>query len=440
MKVRYNEARYGRDLPCGDIVCDNTWALIKDAIDTWVASQHAAGRTDDQIKADLASYRPVGPQRLRRRRQLQRARRLHRPLPDRARRRRPGRRRPAAGRGRDLVAPLEGVPEQRPTGPRSTRTAAPRSARTGLWVADYTIQPENGGLSVFAHEYGHDLGLPDHYDTAGGDNAVNWWTLMAQSRVSAAERPGHRHQARRPRRVGQAPARLARLRGRARRARTARSTSARTSTTAPRPRASSCRSARPEGHDDLRRARRRDQAVVVRDGRRPGRLDDAVGHAARRAAGTARLPGALEHRGLRHRRRATTRTSRSNDGTGWKALPGSITKAAEGNGIDGVQADLEGRRRSTCPRYAGKTVQLRLRYRTDGAAQGNPDASFEPGIYADQITIKSGSTTVFTDGAESGANGWTLDGLHGRRRVRRSSSSTTTTWRRTASTAAGTST
>ena len=26
---------------------------------------------------------------------------------------------------------------------------------------------------MFAHEYGHDLGLPDHYDTAGGgDNAV----------------------------------------------------------------------------------------------------------------------------------------------------------------------------------------------------------------------------------------------------------------------------
>ena len=30
--------------------------LIKDAIDTWVADQHAKGRTDEQIKADLASY------------------------------------------------------------------------------------------------------------------------------------------------------------------------------------------------------------------------------------------------------------------------------------------------------------------------------------------------------------------------------------------------
>ena len=35
---------------------------------------------------------------------------------------------------------------------------------TGVWVGDYTIQPETGGLGVFVHEYGHDLGLPDLYD------------------------------------------------------------------------------------------------------------------------------------------------------------------------------------------------------------------------------------------------------------------------------------
>ena len=41
---------------------------------------------------------------------------------------------------------------------------------------------------MFAHEYGHDLGLPDHYDTSGGgENGVNWWTIMGQSRVSAPE-------------------------------------------------------------------------------------------------------------------------------------------------------------------------------------------------------------------------------------------------------------
>jgi immune inhibitor A len=35
-------------------------------------------------------------------------------------------------------------------------------------------------VGVFAHEYGHDLGLPDLYDTAsGGDSDVDFWDLMA---------------------------------------------------------------------------------------------------------------------------------------------------------------------------------------------------------------------------------------------------------------------
>ncbi len=57
---------------------------------------------------------------------------------------------------------------------------------TGVWVNDYTVQPENGGLSVYAHEFAHDLGLPDLYDTSGNsggaENSVGFWSLMAQSR------------------------------------------------------------------------------------------------------------------------------------------------------------------------------------------------------------------------------------------------------------------
>jgi len=51
---------------------------------------------------------------------------------------------------------------------------------TGYWIGDYTTEPENGGLGVFAHEYAHDLGLPDLYDTSGGgENGTGFWTLMS---------------------------------------------------------------------------------------------------------------------------------------------------------------------------------------------------------------------------------------------------------------------
>ncbi|HKT70358.1 MAG TPA: immune inhibitor A domain-containing protein, partial [Terriglobales bacterium] len=35
----------------------------------------------------------------------------------------------------------------------------------GLYIYNYTMMPEDGGVGVFAHEFGHDLGLPDEYDT-----------------------------------------------------------------------------------------------------------------------------------------------------------------------------------------------------------------------------------------------------------------------------------
>jgi immune inhibitor A len=51
---------------------------------------------------------------------------------------------------------------------------------TDLRVANYIVQPEDSGVGVFAHEYGHDLGLPDLYDTSGGgDSDVDFWDLMS---------------------------------------------------------------------------------------------------------------------------------------------------------------------------------------------------------------------------------------------------------------------
>lgn len=407
VKVRYNEARYGRSggFPCGDNVCDNTWALIKDAIDTWVADQKAKGRTDADIKADLQSYdqwdrndfdhdgnfnEPDG--------YIDHFQIVH-----------------AGGdeadgdphQGEDAIwshrwKAFQGTGQ----GPEGNKDGGTQIGTTGLWVADYTIQPENGGVSVFAHEYGHDLGLPDHYDTAGGpDNAVNWWTLMAQSRTSAPEDQA----------IGTRAADL--------------------------------------GAWDKLQLGWLDYEIVPAGQNRtldlgPHEYNSAkaqgvvvplpqktvshdVGAPAAGAkqwwSGTGNDLDATLTRSVAIPAGTTTLTFQArwniedcgttpcdygyvevDDGTGFKAIAGSITKAAEKNGIDGYQAtyvpatfDLSA--------YAGKTVQLRIRYKTDGAAEGqNPNA--EAGFFVDEIKVVNGTTTVFSDGAESGANGWTANG------------------------------
>ncbi len=62
--------------------------------------------------------------------------------------------------------------------------AGVRLGNSSKWIGDYTIEPENGGVGVFSHEFGHDLGLPDEYDTSGNtggaENGTGWWTIMSQ--------------------------------------------------------------------------------------------------------------------------------------------------------------------------------------------------------------------------------------------------------------------
>ena len=56
VKVPFNEARYGRDY-CGDIVCTNTWFLLRDAMAVWVQDQLARGQDAwPQIQAYLATF------------------------------------------------------------------------------------------------------------------------------------------------------------------------------------------------------------------------------------------------------------------------------------------------------------------------------------------------------------------------------------------------
>ena len=52
---------------------------------------------------------------------------------------------------------------------------------TTLKAYDYIIQPEDGTTGVFTHEYAHNLGLPDEYDTSstGTGSPVEAWSLMS---------------------------------------------------------------------------------------------------------------------------------------------------------------------------------------------------------------------------------------------------------------------
>ncbi|MER6343281.1 immune inhibitor A domain-containing protein [Streptomyces sp. NPDC001595] len=177
VKVPYNEARYGSN-KCDPDNC--AWYAVQDGVTAWVEQQKAAGRTDAEIKAKLAEYDQWDRYDFdgdgdfnERDGYIDHFQIVHAGEDESA---------GGGAEGEDAIWAHRWYAfgtDQGATGPAGNKLGGTQIGDSGIWVGDYTIQPENGGLGVFAHEYGHDLGLPDHYDTQGGENSTGFWTLMS---------------------------------------------------------------------------------------------------------------------------------------------------------------------------------------------------------------------------------------------------------------------
>lgn len=156
---------------------NDVWKFIRDTVNGWYEQQKASGKTDAEINEYLSKMdiydrydydndgnfnEPDG--------YIDTFQSVH------------------AGEGEEAGAPewaiwahswyayynLEGI-----AGPEFNKLGGTQIGNSNYWVGKYTIQPENGGVGVFAHEFGHDIGLPDLYDTSGGENGTGFWTLMS---------------------------------------------------------------------------------------------------------------------------------------------------------------------------------------------------------------------------------------------------------------------
>jgi len=193
VKVPFNEANYGSNY-CGDIICARTWLFVRDAANAWYASQIAAGKTKAEINAYLAQFDTwdrydangdgnfSGGDHY-----IDHFQVIH------------------AGAGEETGGGAQGtnaIWSHRwyafynnigADGPPGAKLGGIRIGESDYWIGDYTVEPENGGVGVFAHEFGHDLGLPDLYDTSGNtggaENSTGFWTLYSSGSYGSTGKP-----------------------------------------------------------------------------------------------------------------------------------------------------------------------------------------------------------------------------------------------------------
>ncbi|MFE2556869.1 immune inhibitor A [Streptomyces sp. NBC_00090] len=408
VKVEYNEARYGSNY-CGDSNCNNVWDTVRDGVTAWAAAQKAQGKTDAQIKAELAQYdqwdrydfdadgnfnESDG--------YIDHFQIVHAGEDESA---------GGGAQGGDALWAHRWYAygtNAGKTGPSNNKSGGTQIGDTGIWVGDYTMQPENGGLGVFAHEYGHDLGLPDHYDTAGGENSTGFWTLMSsgswlgQGKDAIGDLPGDmtawdklqlgwlnyakvsdwQRGTKTTHKLGVAEyntknpqALLVELPKKA----------VTTDVVAPAEGATQWWS---DMGDDLKNTLTRSVDLT---GKSSASLD---------------LQGWWDIEKGYDFLYAEVSTD---GGANWTALDGTADGVAlprDASGAPSLTAVSGAHKKLSYSlnAYAGKKFDLRFRYQTDGGAGGK-------GFTADAITVTADGSSVFADGAENGDNGWVAKGF-----------------------------
>jgi immune inhibitor A len=184
VQVPYNTAHYGYNF-CGGNVCSNVWFLVEDAVDGWYESQIAEGKTPEEINAYLAQFdvwdrydhdsdgnfdEPDG--------YIDHFQTVHAGAGTEA---------GGGAYGDDAIWSHRWYVQLTPLGQGGpvledgthVLNGGTQVGESRYWIGDYTVEPENGGVGVFAHEFAHDLDLPDLYDTGDGENSTGFWTLMS---------------------------------------------------------------------------------------------------------------------------------------------------------------------------------------------------------------------------------------------------------------------